>query len=165
MVQPATKVLLEGTDAQRVVILGAGDVGCETAMHLVDLGKEVTVVEMGDKPLANSTTALNQHLALRDLFETYSDRISGHSSSKLVRAGEGSVTVEHADGSRVEIDCDLLVLAVGFKPDRSLAKAVAGKVGKVICIGNTLKQGMVIDAVHGGFHAARLLEDLRDILC
>ena len=165
MVQPATKVLLEGTDAQRVVILGAGDVGCETAMHLVDLGKEVTVVEMGDKPLANSTTALNQHLALRDLFETYSDRISGHYSSKLVRAGEGSVTVEHADGSRVEIDCDLLVLAVGFKPDRSLAKAVAGKVGKVICIGNTLKQGMVIDAVHGGFHAARLLEDLRDILC
>lgn len=74
MVQPATKVLLEGTDAQRVVILGAGDVGCETAMHLVDLGKEVTVVEMGDKPLANSTTALNQHLALRDLFETYSDQ-------------------------------------------------------------------------------------------
>ncbi len=57
------------------------------------------------------------------------------------------------------------MLAVGFKPDRSLAKAVAGKVGKVICIGNTLKQGMVIDAVHGGFHAARLLEDLRDILC
>lgn len=57
------------------------------------------------------------------------------------------------------------MLAVGFKPDRSLAKAVAGTVGKVICIGNTLKQGMVIDAVHGGFHAARLLEDLRDILC
>ena len=54
---------------------------------------------------------------------------------------------------------------MGFKPDRSLAKAVAGTVGKVICIGNTLKQGMVIDAVHGGFHAARLLEDLRDILC
>lgn len=164
-VVPATKVLLEGCDAQKIVMLGAGDVGCEAAMHLADQGKEVTMVEMGDKPLANSTTALNQHLALRDLFETYSDRIKGHYSSKLVKVGEDTVSVQHADGSVEEIEYDLLVLAVGFKPDRTLAKAVAGKVGKVICIGNTLKQGMVIDAVHGGFHAARLLEDLRDILC
>lgn len=164
-VLPATRVLLDGTSAQKIVVLGAGDVGCETAMHLADQGKDVTVIEMADKPLANSTTALNQHLALRDLFETYSDRISGHYSSKLIKAGADTITVEHSDGSHEEIAYDLLVLAVGFKPDRSLAKAVSGKVGKVICIGNTLKQGMVIDAVHGGFHAARLLEDLRDILC
>lgn len=165
MVRSAVEVLLNGTDAKKIVVLGAGDVGCETAMHLTNLGCSVTVVEMADKPLANSTTALNQHLALRDLYDSYSDRINTLCSTKLIEVDDCGVTVESASGDRQHIDCELLVLAAGFKPDRSLAKAVSGKVGKVICIGNTLKQGMVIDAVHGGFHAARLIEDLRDILC
>lgn len=154
-----------GCDGQKVVVLGAGDVGCEAAMYLVQQGKDVTVVELAEKELANSTTALNQHLALRDLFAEYKDRMTEKYSCKLIKAGEEKLTIEHKDGVTEELDYDKLVLAVGFRPDRSLAKAVAGKVGKVICIGNTLKQGMVIDAVHGGFHAARLLEDLRDILC
>ena len=147
------------------MVLGAGDVGCETAMHLVDLGKDVTIVELADHALANSTTALNQHLALRDLFETYQDRLTEKYSSKLIQVNEDTLAIEHETGETETLTYDVLVLAAGFRPDRTLAKSIAGKVGKVICIGNTLKQGMVIDAVHGGFHAARLLEDLRDILC
>ncbi len=163
---PAPQLLLNGgCDGQKVVVLGAGDVGCETAMHLVDLGKDVTIVELADHALANSTTALNQHLALRDLFETYQDRLTEKYSSKLIQVNEDTLAIEHETGETETLTYDVLVLAAGFRPDRTLAKSIAGKVGKVICIGNTLKQGMVIDAVHGGFHAARLLEDLRDILC
>ncbi len=162
----APKMLLDGgCEGKKIIMLGAGDVGCEAAMYLADMGKDVTMVELGKEPLANSTTALNQHLALKDLFETYSDRIDGRYNCKLIKVSEDTVTVEQADGKTEELEYDKLILAVGFRPDRTLAKEVAGHVDKVICIGNTLKQGMVIDAVHTGFHTARLLEDLRDILC
>jgi pyruvate/2-oxoglutarate dehydrogenase complex dihydrolipoamide dehydrogenase (E3) component len=41
--EPETKV------GQRVVILGGGQVGCESAVHLAREGKTVTVVEMLDE--------------------------------------------------------------------------------------------------------------------
>lgn len=162
----ATEMLLSGgCDGEKVVVLGAGDVGVESAIYLVQKNKQVTLVETADRVLANSTTALNQHLALLELYESYQDRIVEKMSSFLIKVGDETLTIKHADNSTEEIPYDKLVLAVGFHPDNSLARAVKGKVGKVICIGNALKQGMVIDAVHGGFHAARLLEDLGDILC
>jgi NADPH-dependent glutamate synthase beta subunit-like oxidoreductase len=66
----AVNVLLNPTlvaNARRLVVLGGGDVGCETAHMLAfELGKEVTVVEQGDTFMHTSCTA-NRGYLLRAL--------------------------------------------------------------------------------------------------
>jgi NADPH-dependent 2,4-dienoyl-CoA reductase/sulfur reductase-like enzyme len=50
-------------DARRVVVVGGGDVGCETAHMLAfELGREVTVVEQGDNFMGAACTANRAYL-------------------------------------------------------------------------------------------------------
>ena len=61
-VKPAIDVLgHEDTLGDNVILIGGGQVGCETALHLAQLGKRVTVVEMQAELAPDaSTTGRNE---------------------------------------------------------------------------------------------------------
>ncbi|MGI6778908.1 MAG: hypothetical protein ACOX7R_13135 [Acetivibrionales bacterium] len=64
------------------------------------------------------------------------------------------------DGTEETIPCDTLILAVGYKTDKTLVSELEGKIDRVFTVGDYVKPAKVIDAVHQGYHTARLLEEL-----
>ena len=71
----------------------------------------------------------------------------------------GKITISK-DGKESSIPCDTVVIAVGYKADRSLERALRDKIPTVVTIGDNVAPGKVIDAVHQGYHKVRLLEHL-----
>ncbi|MCL2368606.1 MAG: NAD(P)/FAD-dependent oxidoreductase [Oscillospiraceae bacterium] len=142
---------------KKCVVIGAGYVGCEAAYHLDYIGKDVTLVEGQEKILPDfmmfwknfGNPDMNRQMINHLIYEQSS--VDVKLNTKLVAVGDGFVEVEQ-DGKTAKIDCDEVVLAMGYKPNFELEEALAGKV-EVITIGDANKVGKVMDAVWSGFAA------------
>jgi dihydrolipoamide dehydrogenase len=101
---------------RRMVVVGAGAVGLELGSVWRRLGAEVTVVELLPQivPFADATAA---QLLKRSLTE---QGLAFRLKSKVIEAApsqEGlAVTVEDHKGTREELSCDRLLVAVGRRP-------------------------------------------------
>ena len=115
----------------RVTILGAGLIGCEFADDLAGAGHAVTLVDPSPLPLA----ALAAPALSRGLQAALTARgIGMHLSttaSRIDRSGD-SLRVTLADGSR--IDTDIVLSAVGLRPDLTIATAAGLATGRGILI-------------------------------
>jgi 2,4-dienoyl-CoA reductase-like NADH-dependent reductase (Old Yellow Enzyme family)/thioredoxin reductase len=136
-----------------VVVAGAGMVGCETALHLAHKGKAVTLIDM--VPL--DRIALDVHpisrIALFDMLRGASVEISAETRLEAVAAN--GVTVDHADGSRAEIACRSVVLALGATPRHESVRLFEGLCNQVRVIGDCRRQGGNLrTAITDGFNAA-----------
>jgi 2-enoate reductase len=140
------KVPLEG----RVVVIGGGVAGCETAAFLAGEGCKVTLVEAEPQLLPGNVFLLNRAGLLELLEKAGVDTIVGARPESIE---DGSVLLE--GGRRLE--CDAIILATGMRPDNSLAKALEGKGLEVRTIGDAASPRNVMEAVWEGFHTARLL--------
>ncbi|MFY9175126.1 MAG: FAD-dependent oxidoreductase [Peptococcia bacterium] len=141
----------------KIVVLGGGLVGCETALHLDSLGKDVTIVEQLDELLLTANHATNNDLSLKhSLAQSQIKFVTG---ATVVSMDTGKITISK-DGKESSIPCDTVVIAVGYKADRSLERALRDKIPTVVTIGDNVAPGKVIDAVHQGYHKVRLLEHL-----
>lgn len=95
----------------RVVVVGGGFLGVETAATLAGLGHEVTVLEMLARPL----DALHDPLPALAL-ETLTDlgvEFLGGAALTDVQEHDSRLTVSHAEGA---LDADLVVAATGGRP-------------------------------------------------
>lgn len=117
----------------RIAILGAGLIGCEFADDLAGAGHHVTVVDPNARPLA-ALAAPSLSRALEQAWAARSIRLRlGTTASSVGRAG-AALQVALADGSTVE--ADVVVSAVGLRPDTALAAAS----------GLATRRGIVVDA-------------------
>ncbi|MGI6145622.1 MAG: FAD-dependent oxidoreductase [Clostridia bacterium] len=156
-VYEATELLKWGDcPGQKIVVLGGGLVGCETALHLERMGKDVTIVELLDNLLETAHHARNNDIALKKLLAD--SQIKVMTSTRLTALKDGEAEVSKENGQTETIPCDALVIAVGYKAEQNLEKDLKGKIKKVFTIGDNREPGKVIDAVHQGYHIARLLE-------
>jgi 3-phenylpropionate/trans-cinnamate dioxygenase ferredoxin reductase subunit len=102
----------------RLVVIGAGWIGCEVAASARTLGSEVTLVEQAGAPL--------ERVLGPELGAFFGEVHRSHGVEVLTGAGveaiEGSGRVERVRlaGGR-EIACDAVVLGVGVAPDTTLA--------------------------------------------
>ncbi len=136
---------------QNVVVLGAGLIGCETAIELSnDKSKDVTVVEMarwimlgGGAPVANPNLEYfervlnareNVHLKMRTMAKA---------------AKDGVLTVDTKRQGISEIPYDTIVIAAGLRPENSLYDELVAKLGDahVYNVGDSKKVGTVMTAV------------------
>lgn len=111
----------------RAVVIGGGFIGLETAENLVHRGFDVTVVEMLDQVLA----PLDQEMAR--IVEGYVERHGIHLAlndgvAVFKQAAEGTVEVVTKSGKTYP--ADIVILALGVRPDTSLAKAAGLEIGK-----------------------------------
>jgi 2-enoate reductase len=144
---------------KNVVIVGGGEVGCEAALYLDHMGKNVTVVEMLDSILS-APMAPNARKGLEDLLKASSIKFFTSTALKEIKAGK--VLLSEKDGSK-ELPCDTVVMAVGFKSNHSLADELKAGPYKVFTIGDYNSPRKIWYAVHEGFHVIRLLDDLMEI--
>ncbi|MDP9431643.1 MAG: FAD-dependent oxidoreductase [Actinomycetota bacterium] len=101
---------------QRLVVMGGGTIGCELGQAFARLGAQVTVVEAGDRLLANEdpdASALVQAALESDGVHV----LPGHSVVRVAgRAnGSGEVSVQNGDSER-SLLYDALLVAVGRRP-------------------------------------------------
>lgn len=123
-------------DAQRIVVVGGGFVGLETAQSLRKLGKDVTVLAHGDRLIGRavgektSDFFLQAHRArgVRILLGTTVARIHGTGAAPSDHAGTGTVQADHvtavetSDGEVIE--ADIVLIGIGALPNTELAESM-----------------------------------------
>jgi 3-phenylpropionate/trans-cinnamate dioxygenase ferredoxin reductase subunit len=140
--------------ASRVVVVGAGWIGLETAAAARAAGAEVTLLEAAELPLLR--------LLGREAAQVFADLHTEHGVdlrcgvqvAEITGAGRRANGVLLADGSRV--DADAVVVGVGITPDTGLAEAAGLEIGNGIRVDAALRSsdpdihaaGDVADAFH-----------------
>ena len=103
--------------ARRAVVAGGGAIGLETALALRAMGLDVTVVELADSLFARSLDPEVGAVVLEQARALGIEVLVGRG----VDAVHGSDRVESVETAGERIGCDLVVMAVGMRPDTSLA--------------------------------------------
>ena len=112
---------------RRAVVVGGGFIGLEMAENLTHAGFEVTLVEMLDQVLA----PLDREVAA--LVEGYLGR-----HGVRLALGDGVAAFREVEGGGLEVEtksgkvypADLVILALGVRPDTTLAKAAGLEIGE-----------------------------------
>lgn len=155
----------ENTLGKNIVIIGGGSVGCETAIHLSGMGKDVSIVEIKDDVLTD-TILVEETMATRfylehefdihnkDFFDKpKNDRIHIYTSASCSKISDGSVIVKK-DGKEITLKADDVLLSAGAHPDKDLLEEFDNIAIDVIRIGDCLKSGGINEACAGGYHAS-----------
>ena len=138
----------------RVVVAGGGVVGCETALFLAMQGKQVTIIDAQGILVSEPIFMLNQ-ASLCALMEEHG--VETMAAAELTGIDEAGAVVGTPEGEK-HIDCDLVVLALGFAPEAGLPGEISEALeAEVRVIGDAAGPRKVLDAVWEGFHAGRLL--------
>ena len=140
--------VLAGTKevGERVVVVGGGQVGCETAEHLAEQGKQVTILEMLQR-MGNDIGLTTRWVIMQRLRDA---GIAMETGARVVGiTGEG---VNAKRNGAVEFfPADSVVLAVGLTPREELAQSLKGKVTEVHSIGDCAEVQKIANAIEGGF--------------
>ncbi|MEO7066893.1 MAG: FAD-dependent oxidoreductase [Rhodanobacter sp.] len=99
----------------RLVVMGAGPIGCELAQAFARLGSQVTLVEAQDRLLLREDDEVSAFVQTR-LTDDGVDVRTGHQAVAVERDGDERVLVCEAGGKRVRLPYDQLLVAVGRKP-------------------------------------------------
>ncbi|OIJ19253.1 2,4-dienoyl-CoA reductase [Anaerobacillus alkalidiazotrophicus] len=152
-VKYANNVLLgKEITGDEVVVIGGGLVGCETALFLKQQGKEVTIVEMLDDILQKDSHSLNNTMKLRSLLAE--NGITIKTKTQVESICYTNVTLKTNENEEL-FDCDSVVIATGYLPESDLVSALEDKV-PLASVGDCVRPGKILDAVHEAFHTIRL---------
>ena len=173
-----TDVLTGKSDlvGKKVVVVGSGMTGLETAHDLTESGNKVTIVEiMGDiapgvwfqhkddvmpKLNAKGTEYYTSH----KLVSIEEDgviiqpvvNVKNRNYKKELKEGKpASKTIVKPCGDEVKIEANAVVLSLGVKSNNSLTEELKGKYdGRVFTIGDAVKSGRIADATRMAYEVA-----------
>ena len=138
---------------QNVVVLGGGMVGCEVGHFLAEKGKNVTIVE-ALKRLAMDMLPMVRRHRMDGLREK---KVVMLTSTPCVEIKSGGVVITNPEGQEQIIPADSVVLAVGFKSNDSLYKALDGKVPEIYNIGDSSQVRHILGATSDGCRVGHAL--------
>ena len=136
---------------KRVVVVGSGMTGLETAELLSRAGNDVTVVEMAGE------IAPGTWFQLRDdeMERLLPAGVRFLTNKKLIAGGDKDVTLQDMRGGHSFLPADAVVLSLGVRPVRgALYDELKQLHQRVIPIGDAVQSGTIADAVHSGYDAA-----------
>lgn len=137
---------------KRVVVLGGGLTGLETARLLRHKGNSVTVLEMLPP---NPDPNMETKLALQDAKD---EGIVLCTEYKVLRITQDYVgAMDLTSGSEVLFPSDLVVVSLGIRPENKLQKGLEAICDKVIPVGDCKNCGKISSAVQSGCDAAYAL--------
>jgi 2,4-dienoyl-CoA reductase-like NADH-dependent reductase (Old Yellow Enzyme family)/thioredoxin reductase len=137
----------------RVVVAGAGLTGSETALHLAQQGKKVTLIDMLELPQIDADASQINILTLRKLLNEQG--VKTQTEVKLESISEKVVMVADKNSTKFEIPCDTIVLALGLEPRTDITRIFENLASEVYIIGDcNNRRGNLLKAVAEGFFAA-----------
>lgn len=150
----ATDVLMGNKNVgKNTVIIGGGLVGCELALWLKQKAIDVTIVESMPKLLAvNGPLCTANHEMLERLVPYKGVKVKTSVSAKRYQNGELELT------SGEKIQCDSVVLAVGYHPDNELYQAIEHNVDNVYLLGDAREVSNIMYAIWDAYEIASHLD-------
>ena len=119
------KAYVQSSKPKAAVIVGGGFIGLEMAENLVLHGIETTVVELLDQVMApfdfEMASLLNAHLKEQGI------RLELNNGVEKIAQKEDRLLVKTKNGN--EIECDIVILSIGVKPENRLAKESGLEIG------------------------------------
>ena len=140
----------EETLGDSVILIGGGQVGCETALHYAKLGKKVTVMEMQSEIAPDASTTGRNELMTEIAAEPNFISLTG---AKCVSLTATSVTYEK-DGKQETITADSVVLSAGMKAKTQEADSFIGTAMDFAEIGDCVRARTVEYATKEAYYAA-----------
>ena len=118
-----------------VAIMGAGLIGSEFANDLAGAGYRVSVVDPSSRPLA-ALLPEQASAALLDALQALGVRFHFGTTVQSVDRDGGTLRLQLADGTA--FDADVVLSAVGLRPNVALARAAGLQCGRGIVVNETL---------------------------
>ena len=136
---------------RNICVIGGSGVGIDMAMFLKERDKDVTIIEMLDDVGGELSGHLRWHL--KEELERKNVRVL--TSHKVTKITESGVVAEH-QGQKVEIECDDVLGAIGFKrlDPTSFIEGLDKKNIDYRIIACEKGAGHCLDAIHSGFWQA-----------
>jgi len=151
-VMTSAEVLLGAPVGQKVLILGGGLIGSETAEFLAEQGKDVTILEMREDLALDMEPRSRKFLlprleALKVKAMLYTE-VSEITCDKDVKVRDKYRVEKLLEGF------DTLIVSLGYRAYNPLSQALDNAGIRAVAVGDCVKAGKVINAVHDGFKAA-----------
>lgn len=138
---------------KKIVVVGGGLVGCETALGYAQEGREVTIVEaLPDILSAGIAVPEMNESMLRDLLDEANVTIK--TGCRLAAVTEEGAVVTGSAGEET-IPADNVILAVGFQPEPSMTGSLAGHGMELYQVGDAGRVGSVMTAIGTAYTVAR----------
>jgi 2,4-dienoyl-CoA reductase-like NADH-dependent reductase (Old Yellow Enzyme family)/thioredoxin reductase len=134
---------------KRVVIVGGGEIGVETGMHLAARGHEVTVVEMLPR-LASDCPPLHYRAPMEEAWLA-TPGLHFIVNARCTKIGKGTVTWMDPEGAEHELACDSVVLSVGYRARGDEAGAFFGTAPQFEMLGDCACAGNIQKAMRNSF--------------
>jgi pyruvate/2-oxoglutarate dehydrogenase complex dihydrolipoamide dehydrogenase (E3) component/uncharacterized membrane protein YdjX (TVP38/TMEM64 family) len=100
----------------RLLVLGAGTIGCELAQCFARFGSKVTMVERNARLLPREDEEVSRHVS--DVFVSEGIEIlAGHTASAVISAAGEKTLVCHHEGREVRLAFDEIIVALGRRPN------------------------------------------------
>ncbi|MBQ9827084.1 MAG: FAD-dependent oxidoreductase [Lachnospiraceae bacterium] len=134
---------------KKVVVVGGGLVGTETALDFAEKGHDVTVVEM--------LPGIMNDVAATD-FIAYSERIAAIgmkvlTNTRLEKIAKKGAVVFNAKKGEETLDADTVVLALGFRSNSGLYDELKAAGKEAYLVGDAVRPGKIFDAIHTAYRA------------
>lgn len=141
----------------RVVMIGGGLVGCETALWLAEQGKKVSVVEvLPELMVGGLPVPYPNKVLLQDLLRFKQIEILANHTPSEINGGE-VILVDNKDSRQKKLGFETLAFAVGFTPNRKLYDELIGSTPNLYLIGDAREPRNVMGAVWDAYEVARTI--------
>lgn len=141
---------------EKVLVLGGGLIGCETALWLAQQGRKVTVAEMlGDIMIAGIPVQHMNRLMMVNLLKFHG--VGVMTDTSLLEVGEGGATLIDKCFRREKVPADTVALAVGLKPEQELYQNLRRKTPNLYLIGDSREAQNVMNAVWDAYEVGRMI--------
>jgi 2,4-dienoyl-CoA reductase-like NADH-dependent reductase (Old Yellow Enzyme family)/thioredoxin reductase len=141
--------------SKKIAIVGGGTIGSELALELGERGNEIQIVDMAkDIVLKGNSTyriSLKEHLAKVK-------KVNYYLESAVKKINKDSVEIMTKDGKREKIEADLVIVAVGMKPNKEEAYDFYGITPRTYMIGDCNQVGKIIEATNEGYFISANIE-------
>ncbi len=152
-VYTAADVLLGTKEpGDKTVVIGGGLVGCETALWLAKKGKKVRIIEALPElmavngPICHANKDMLERLVPYNGVEVItSARVTGYDGKKLAY---------EANGSKKELECDSVILSVGYKEENSLYHELEFEINEIYLLGDAKKVSNIMYGIWDAFEVA-----------
>ncbi|PUU91046.1 2-enoate reductase [Halanaerobium congolense] len=138
---------------EKVVILGGGLVGVETAVWLAEKGKEITIVEMMDDLLDSIFVSHANSDMLKDLVDFH--KIDVKTGSSILEIDKNTVSVISKNFRRENIEADTIIIAAGYKENKKLYRQIKDMDLKVNLIGDSKKVANIMYSIWDAYEVAK----------
>jgi NADPH-dependent 2,4-dienoyl-CoA reductase/sulfur reductase-like enzyme len=137
---------------QKVVVWGAGFVGCEIAYFLAEKGNKVTLIFPESEPAPDVVYPDNRKLLLKKLEENKVKIEVGVKEFKQITSK--GITLIDREEKEIFVEATNIILATGARPQNNFARLLKGEISELYEVGDCVEVRRLLEAVRDGADAA-----------